>query len=301
MSRLHAVAAALGIVIWGTQFVVANAAMEHMSPYLLVALRFLPLAIIALAVVPKPKVSWWVIIGYGTLMGSLEFGLLFLSMRVGLSSGLASLVIQSSAPLTVILSALLFRVRPTMRVAVGLLLCVAALVVIGAGRGGSAPVAGVVICVLSGLAWAFGNILAGRVRCREPFALALWMAVAVPIPMLVLALIVDGPQATWAGVSSLWGPDAVTVVLAVLYLGLMSSAVATGIWTFLITQYGADRIAPLSTAVPVIGVAMGALVLHEPLGAEVLIAGAVMVVGLFLVTYQRRKPPNLLDTREPAT
>ena len=63
MSRLHAVAAALGIVIWGTQFVVANAAMEHMSPYLLVALRFLPLAIIALAVVPKPKVSWWVIIG----------------------------------------------------------------------------------------------------------------------------------------------------------------------------------------------------------------------------------------------
>ena len=259
-----------------------------MSPYLLVVLRFLPLAIIALAVVPKPNVSWWVIIGYGTFMGSLEFGLLFLSMQVGLSSGLASLVIQSSAPLTVILSAILFKVRPSPRVTLGLVLCVAALVLIGAGEGGSAPLAGVIICVLSGLAWACGNILAGRAQCREPFALALWMAVAVPIPMLVLALIVDGPYATWAGFSTLGGPAAVTVLLAVAYLSVMSSAVATGIWTFLISQHGAGRIAPLSTAVPVIGVAMGALVLHEPLGAEVLIAGVVMVVGLFLVTYQGR-------------
>lgn len=291
MRLFHQLIGALCILLWGLQFIVADAAMAHISPILLVALRFIPVAIIAVLFVPRPAVKWRWILLYGTLMGSLEFGFLFAAMRTGLPTGLSSLIMQVSAPFTVILGVLLLRQRPSRQVLIGLVLCLIGLGGASVQRAETTSLLPVLLCILAGLAWAFGNITAAHIRSDRPFALAMWMSIAVPIPMLIAAVVVDGPAVTAAGLASFVGPEALTMWLALGFLSLLSSAIATGIWTMLMFTYPASQVAPLATLVPVVGMVTGHVVAGEELTAATIVAGCVMVAGLLLVTMRPRPFP----------
>ena len=51
------------------------------------------------------------LLGYGLGFGTLQFLFLFVAMDIGMPTGLASLVLQASAPFTVVLGAVLLRER----------------------------------------------------------------------------------------------------------------------------------------------------------------------------------------------
>ena len=61
---------------------------------------------------------------------------------------------------------------------------------------------------------------------------------------------------TWAALPAVaWG--------SVAYLGWAATIVGYGLWTRLLTRYPANRVAPFSLGVPVVGLASGLLVLGE--------------------------------------
>src|SRR3954471_3338256 len=99
--------AALVAVLWGLNFPAIHLSLEQFPPFFLVALRFALLAVPTLLVVPRPGVPWRWVLGYGAGFGVLQFLFLYLAMERGMPSGLASLVLQSSAPFTVVLAAVL--------------------------------------------------------------------------------------------------------------------------------------------------------------------------------------------------
>ena len=74
-------------------------------PFFLVALRYARLAVPPLMLVPRPRVPVRGLIGYEIGFGVLQFAFLYLAMDVGMPTGLASLVLQASAPFTVLLGA----------------------------------------------------------------------------------------------------------------------------------------------------------------------------------------------------
>ena len=51
--------------------------------------------------------------------------------------------------------------------------------------------------------------------------------------------------------------------LAVLYLGWVATVAAYGMWTLLLKRHAANRVAPLSLGVPLVGLAAGILLLGE--------------------------------------
>ncbi|MBL0000398.1 MAG: EamA family transporter [Sphingomonadales bacterium] len=94
MPLTHFTLALLVMAVWGSNFVVIKAALQHLPPLLLAALRFtfafFPLAFF----LKKPAVSLGNLASYGLLIGVGQFGLLFIAMRHDITPGLASLVVQ---------------------------------------------------------------------------------------------------------------------------------------------------------------------------------------------------------------
>ena len=108
--------ALIGLVVlaWGSNFTAMEIALRHLPPFLLVGLRFailLPL----LAVLKRPALPWRKILAVGALINMGQFAFLFAALKADATAGLASLLIQTQAPLTILLSFLVFGERITRR------------------------------------------------------------------------------------------------------------------------------------------------------------------------------------------
>ena len=112
---------------WGLNFPAIHLSLEQFPPFFLVALRFALIAVPTLLLVPRPTAPWRWIALYGLGFGVLQFVFLYLAMSSGMPTGLASLVLQSSAPFTVVLAGVFLRERITARQGAGILLAVAGL------------------------------------------------------------------------------------------------------------------------------------------------------------------------------
>src|SRR6478735_10367958 len=104
VNRHDRLLAVLVAVCWGLNFPAIHLSLEQFPPFFLVALRFALIALPTLLLVPRPTAPWrWVVL-YGFGFGVLQFVFLYLAMSSGMPTGLASLVLQSSAPFTVVLA-----------------------------------------------------------------------------------------------------------------------------------------------------------------------------------------------------
>ena len=99
--------ALLVAVVWGLNFPAIHLSLEHFPPFFLVFLRFAVIAVPTLLLVPRPDVPLRWLLGYGFGFGVLQFVFLYAAMDAGMPTGLASLVLQSSSPFTVVLAGLL--------------------------------------------------------------------------------------------------------------------------------------------------------------------------------------------------
>ncbi len=293
MNRRDRLLAVLVAVCWGLNFPATAIALEHFPPLLMVALRFALVAVPTVLLVPRPQVPLRWLIGTGLGIGMLQFGFLYLGMAIGMPSGLASLVLQASAPFTVLIAAVLLRERVSRRQLLGIGLAVAGLAAIALHRGQSAALLPVLLTLCGALGWAIGNVCSRRALAPNPLHLTLWMSVVPPVPMLALSLVVEGPQRIGASLAGLGSPTAVPSVLGLLYVVLVATVVGYGLWNTLLGRYPSSVVAPFSLLVPIVGVLSSWLVFGELLdpveaGAGVLVVGGVLLGSLS--ARHRRRP-----------
>jgi O-acetylserine/cysteine efflux transporter len=104
MKPLHLLQGVLVAVIWGLGFVASKIALENFSPPQLAVLRFVIAAVPALFL-PRPPVSWPVLIALGLTLFTGQFLFLFFGIAHGMPPGLASVAAQTQAFFTVLLAA----------------------------------------------------------------------------------------------------------------------------------------------------------------------------------------------------
>lgn len=304
MSLTHRLLAVTVAVIWGVNFIAIATSLEQFPPMLLVALRFGLIAVPTLVLVPWPGVpARWLLL-YGAGFGLLQFLFLYWGMATGMPAGLASLVLQSSAPFTVLLGAVLLRERLTARQVVGIGVAVGGLCLVGVQRWESAALLPFLLTIAGGFGWALGNLgnrlaSAGTPR-PNPLHLVLWMSVVPPIPMLAFSLVVEGPARIGSAFTGLGSTTGLLAVAGLAYTVVLGTLAGSGLWTFLMARHPASRVAPYSLLVPVVGITAAWLVLGErPAGLE-LIGSAVVVAGVLYGSTASRRPrpsrPSVTDT-----
>lgn len=286
----HRLLAVLVAVIWGANFIAIHASLEVFPPFLCSALRFTLLAAPTLLLVPRPQVPTRWLVGYGLGFGVLQFAFLYLAMDVGMPAGLASLVLQSSAPFTVVLGAMLLRERLTPRAAAGVLLAAAGMALVGYQRltveAGLLPF---LLTLCAGLGWAFGNLASRLAAAPKPLHLTLWMTVVPPVPMIALSLVMEGPDRLRAAAAVAMTGDAVAAWAGLAYTTVVATVIGSGVWTWLMARHAAGSVAPFSMLVPVTGIALAWLVLAETPRPLELAGGALVITGVWWASSRPRR------------
>ncbi|WP_382308680.1 EamA family transporter [Herbiconiux sp. UC225_62] len=291
--------AGLVALLWGVNFVAIHFSLEHYPPFFLVGLRFLVLAIPTVLFVKWPgvKVRW--LLGYGLGFGILQFAFLYAGMATGMPPGLASLVLQASAPFTVVIAAVWLRERLTLVQGGGILIAVAGLGIIAAERAGVSALLPVILTLCGALGWAFGNVCSRQANPVSPLGLTLWMSVVPPIPMIALSLVFEGPERVWTSVATTFTPEALPAVIGLLYTVVLGTIVGSGIWVTLMKRNPSSRVAPFSMLVPVAGFLSAWLILGEVPTAGDLLGGAVVVAGVLVATLVWRPRARIPADLEP--
>jgi len=279
----------LGVVItaiWGFSFVVIRWGLDSFPPLLLAALRFAAAAT-AILVLPKPALPWRWLVFVGMIWFTGQFGFLFVGMRIGMPAGLASVLFQSQAILTVLLAAGFLGERISPRHLVGMAVAVAGLATIGATVTDAAhdiTYAGLACIAAGATCWACGNILVRRSGQVDMLAFVTWLSLVPPLPLAALSLIYDG-QSAW---TALTHPH-IAGLAAVLFLGFVATTGGFGGWGHLIKLYGAAAVSPFALLVPVFGASFAWLFLGETFSAVRLAGMALILAGIGIVLWASRR------------
>lgn len=286
-------------VIWGLNFIAIHASLEHFPPMFLVAFRFALIAIPTMLFVPWPQVRARWLVGYGVGFGVLQFAFLYWGMSTGMPTGLASLVLQASAPFTVVLGATFLRERVTGRQVLGIMIALGGLAIVGAHRAQIAAVLPFLLTLAGGLGWAVGNVCSRQARPPNPLHLTLWMSVVPPVPMLAVALVTEGPERIGASLTTAFTAEGVLALAGLAYTVLIATVLGSGIWTWLMSRYPAGMVAPFSMLVPVTGMTAAWVLLGEQVSPYEVAGGAIVVAGVLLGSTRATRRAGRARSGEP--
>jgi O-acetylserine/cysteine efflux transporter len=260
-------------VIWGLAFVASRLALDEFSPALMTALRFAVAAVPCLFV-RKPKIAWPLLIA---ISGTLFLGQ-FLAQAYGLSHGvpvgLASVIVQSQALFTIAFAVIAFRELPTPMQTLGIGVATIGLLMICGTVGFDFSVGAFAVLMISPVSFAIGNLLLRQAREAPMFDLFAWLCLVPPLPLLALALVTDGPGATWHSLTQM----SLTGLACVLGLGAISTSIAYWLWGRLLRDYPAAQVVPFALLVPFVGAAASSVVFGETFG-RLRLSGMIVVIG----------------------
>ena len=284
------------VALWGFNFVFIRLGLNGVPPILLVGLRFLLSAFPAVFFIRRPPCPWPALIKYGLVMFALQFTLLFSAMKLGMSPGLASLIMQLQAFFTMAIAAWVLRERPSAWKISGALISMTGIGLVAFHANlNDVTLPGLTLTLMGAMAWGCGNILSKKVGAVSPVALVVWGSlVACPV-LLLLSLSIEGPQAIEQAITHMsW-----TSVGAIAYIVYFSTHISYSLWSYLLGIYPASSVAPFSLLVPIFGFMGSVLILGEPLPHWKIQAGILVISGLCFNILETRVKGFLLTKTKP--
>ncbi|MEJ1972166.1 MAG: EamA family transporter [Lacunisphaera sp.] len=218
---------------------------------------------------------------YGFSMFAFQFSFMFLGMKLGVSAGLASLILQFQVFVTLGLAVVFLKETVSFPQIAGALVATAGFVLVGLHTGGEITAAGFACLLLAAVSWAIGNFTSKRLGRVNPLALVVWGSLPVAGAMAVASLVFEGPALIVHSLAHV----SLTAILCTAYTVYFSTHVAYSLWSWLLARHPATTITPFALLVPVFGMLSSAVLLGEPLPGWKLAAAALVIAGLSLTIF----------------
>ncbi len=270
-------------IVWGSTYLGIQIALASFPPFFLMASRFLVaggllFAWLKLRGVPTPSLREWrdaLIIGALLLGGGM--GLTAMGEET-VSSGLTAVFI-ASAPLMLAVFAGLFGQWPTTREWAGILVGFGGVALLAAG-GGFAAHPGGVLCVLGAVAcWTFGSVLAQKKMQLAPGAMGFASEMIMGGVALLVISLVRGES---------MGHLSMPAMGAWAYLVVAGSLAGFSAYMYLLSNVSNALASSYAYVNPVIAVAIGSVFAHEAIGGRELLAMAVILGSVIMLTTSRK-------------
>jgi drug/metabolite transporter (DMT)-like permease len=134
--------------------------------------------------------------------------------------------------------------------------------------------------LFAGFCWAVGTFIVKRTSWPGMgLSLTFWQVVITLPPILLGALLIDGLPTHWPSTQAL---------VATIYTGAVPMALGTAAWFALVKLLPAQVAGLSAIAIPIVAIASGVLILHEPLSPLQAIAIASTVLSLWLALMPAR-------------
>ena len=274
-------------IVWGTTYLAIRVALETVPVLLLAGLRWMAAGLIMSGLMlatgrglPKPRL-WAPLALLGLLMNVVGNGFVVYAQQF-VASGLTAVLIAT----TPFWSALIERLLPngerfSKRSLAGLSLGFAGIIVLvwpemtNGGASGRSFVIGVIAIQLACVGWVVGTSFARRHELGDnPFRSTALQMVFSGIMLLAAA----SAHGDWAHLS--FTPR---TVAAMLYLSVAGSLVAYSAYIYAIQHLPLQLVSLYAYINPMIAVALGTLLLSEPLSTRILFAAALVFAGTWIV------------------
>jgi drug/metabolite transporter (DMT)-like permease len=269
--------------IWGGMYVVSKVVLDIIPPFVLVSARLILGAgclLVILAVQRGFKASWGVrasavlvgLVGYG-----ISLGLQFVGTKMSTAAN-ASLVTSASPAFIFLFGALILKENVTLARLSALALATVGVVAVVDPRAasfGGQLFWGNIVLLGAALTWGLYSVLIKRVSAQIGVLELSFLAFLGGLPVSL-----SMGSLEWAG----QGVGEITpgVVLGVLYLGLISTALAMYLWNKSLALLDAGIVSLLFFAQPIVGGGLGATVLGERLGVGYWVGAALIGGGLWV-------------------
>jgi len=171
-------------------------------------------------------------------------------------------------------------VRPKRTMFVGLTLgLIGIAVLVGSGARGHVPIMGALVLMLGSISWAIGSILTRHTeRPRSAFVYSALQMLAASAAFAIMAVAF--------GELREFTLDRVTMgaVVGWVYLIIFGSLIGYTAYIYLLGNVSAAKAATYAYVNPVIAVFLGWAVAKEPIGPRTLVAAAVILAGVAIIT-----------------
>lgn len=276
-------------VIWGSSFLVIKVAVETIPPTLLTASRLVIAALVLTTIIyltkqslPRRLHDWVACLFVGFFGNVLPFSLIHWG-ETHVDSGLAA-ILMGTMPIVVTLLAHLFiqDERLNIKRLSGVTVGFSGLVIL-VGWHNLSHLGDALLSQLAIVGGACCYAITTIYVRRYVSASNLSMAAGSMVTGALMALVLSGmslPPPPY--------PIASASVLAALFLGLISTALATLIYFRLLSRIAATTFAQVNNLVPAIGALLGIIFLNEHLSGQQLLALLLILSGIYIINHAHR-------------
>ena len=269
--------------IWGGMYVVSKVVMEVIPPFSLIVVR-LVLGILTLTVVIIIRRGWkvtsiqfWRIFGVGMVGYGISLGFQFVGTK--LSTAANGALVTSATPAFVLLfAALLLSEHITPRRLLALAIATAGVVAVinpHYAALSSSFFLGNLCLVAAALTWALYSVLIRKVTRDTDVLTTTLIAFIGGLPICL-------PPAVWELATGAWGPIRVGLVGGILFLGIISTALAMYLWNTAFTMLDASAASLTFFAQPVVGTLLSVIFLNEHITPLFVIGGILIGIALLI-------------------
>lgn len=284
-----AVYAASAAAIWGGMYVVSDVVLRTIPPFTLLTIRLLTAILILGSMAQRGGAAFprgrtlLAVLGIGFIGFGISIGAQFVG--TDLSTAVNGALITSASPAFILLfAALLLRERITRRhLAAVILATFGVVVIVDLSRidFSSATFIGNLALAVAALTWGLYSVLVRRASRQVDTVMFSFLA---PVGGLFLTL----PAAVVELGARPVGTITVEVVLGVLYLGVVSTAVAMFLWNRAFALIDASGASLFFFAQPLVGALLSVVLLGQQMTISLWMGSALILLGVFLSIARER-------------
>lgn len=269
-------------VIWGVNNVAAKIAVDHLPPLLTAGLRFALTALVLAPYLKVPAGGWRALAIVAVLTGPLHFGVQYAGLAAAHDLTPMIIAMQLWIPASVLFAALLLGERVDGWRIAGIATAFAGVVAMAFDPNVFGQIGALTMVAIAAACYGAGAVLVRRTPALHPLTFQAWIALLCAVTLLGGSAGFESGQVE-AMRSASW-----LVWAAIVFGALASSVVANALMFQLVQRYEVSRTTPWLFLSPVVGIALGGLVLGDRLTPEILVGAVLTLAGVALVAMAER-------------
>ncbi|OJX11388.1 MAG: hypothetical protein BGO77_06830 [Caedibacter sp. 37-49] len=272
------------IFLWATSLIVQKIALGHISIYILSFLRLLSVVPLLLFYSkPTHPISRYFLAGL--FWNALNWLFLGFGLKSGVGPGLSSFLMQTNILFGVLFCFLFLREKVTPIEIAGMTVAFLGAYLLTQATYGNTfdmPFLGIIAILISAVCWGIGFTLLKKFKIGAGMADNVWLSVISIPSLMAIPFIIEGPQEAIHNFTHL----SYIGVLCSIYVGLVSTVWAGYLWLSLAQRVSSLKQTPFMLLLPVFTCLLSALILNESLTFSQIIAGTVILLGVFIARFQ---------------
>lgn len=282
---------ALICFVWGLNIIISRWIFigTDVSPLFYAGVRF---ALIALVLTPIFFQRWpdqLVKLFFISLcMGSAHFGLLFYGLA-NASASASAVVGQLGVPFSTILSMIFLQEKIGWRRGLGIFMAFLGVVIISVDPNSFSVSFGLLYVAASAGVASIGSILMKQMTGMSGIRLQAWVGVFSFLPLFAASMLLEGGPEGFAGQFTAFAEAGWPLWVATVFAVLGVSIFGHGSFYRLLQRYDVSLLSPLTLMTPIWGVVLGIALLNEPFTMQLVIGGAVSLLGILIIALRANK------------